>query len=54
MNCSIVTRTNGYVGSWYGYVGPLLTSVDAVPPMKIAGVVENSRHYIYSVGLKCF
>ena len=33
---------------------PLLTSVDVVPLMKTAGVVENSRHCIYSIGLKCF
>ena len=32
----------------------LLTSVDVVPLMKTAGVVENSGHCIYSIGLKCF
>ena len=32
----------------------LLTSVDVVPTMKTAGVVENSGHCIYSIGLKCF
>ena len=32
----------------------LLTSVDVVPLMKAAGVVENSGHCIYSIGLKCF
>ena len=30
------------------------TSVDVVPLMKTAGVVENSGHCIYSIGLKCF
>ena len=33
---------------------PLLTSVDVVPLMKTAGVVENSEHCIYSIGLKSF
>ena len=37
----------------YIYVN-LLTSVDVVPLMKSAGVVENSGHCIYSIGLKCF
>ena len=32
----------------------LLTSVDVVPLMKTAGVVENSGHCTYSIGLKCF
>ena len=32
---------------------PVLTSVDVVPLMKTAGVVENSGHCIYSIGLKC-
>ena len=32
----------------------LLTSVDVVPLMKTAGVVKNSGHCIYSIGLKCF
>ena len=32
----------------------LLTSVDVVPLMKTAGVVENSGHCTYSNGLKCF
>ena len=32
----------------------LLTSVDVVPLMKTARVVENSGHCIYSIGLKCF
>ena len=32
----------------------LLTSVDVVPIMKTAGVVENSGHCIYSIGLRCF
>ena len=36
------------------YNVPLLTSVDVVPLMKTAGVVENSGHCIYSIGLKCF
>ena len=27
---------------------------DVVPLMKTAGVVENSEHCIYSIGLKCF
>ena len=29
-------------------------SLDLVPLMKTAGVVENSGHCIYSIGLKCF
>ena len=33
---------------------PLLTSVDVVPLMKTTGVVKNSGHCIYSIGLKCF
>ena len=36
------------------YKVPLLTSVDVVPLMKTAGVVKNSGHCIYSIGLKCF
>ena len=36
------------------YNVPLLTSVDVVPLMKTAGVVKNSGHCIYSIGLKCF
>ena len=32
---------------------PLLSSVDVVPLVKTAGVVENSGHCIYSIGLKC-
>ena len=32
----------------------LLTSLDVVPLMKTAGVVDNSGHCIYSIGLKCF
>ena len=32
----------------------LLTSVDVLPLMKTAGVVENSGHCIYSIGLRCF
>ena len=36
------------------YNVPLLTSVDVMPLMKTAGVVENSEHCIYSIGLKCF
>ena len=32
----------------------LLTSVDVVPLMKTAGVIENSGHCIYSIGLKYF
>ena len=36
------------------YNVPLLTSVDVVPLMKTAGVVENSGQCIYSIGLKCF
>ena len=32
------------------YNVPLLTSVDVVPLMKTAGVVENSGHCIYSIG----
>ena len=31
----------------------LLTSVDVVPLMKTADVVENSGHCIYSIGLNC-
>ena len=31
----------------------LLTSVDVIPLMKTAGVVENSGHCIYSTGLMC-
>ena len=30
----------------------LLTSVDVVPLMKTTGVVENSGHCIYSIGLQ--
>ena len=30
------------------------STVDVVPLMKTAGVVENSGHCIYSTGLKCF
>ena len=30
------------------------TSTDVVPLMKTAGVVENSGHCTYSIGLKCF
>ena len=30
------------------------TSVDVVPLMKTAGVVENYGHCIYSIGSKCF
>ena len=33
---------------------PLLTLVDVVPLMKTAGVVRNSGHCIYSIGLKYF
>ena len=29
-------------------------NIDVVPLMKTAGVVENSGHCIYSIGLKCF
>ena len=36
------------------YNVPLLTSVNVVPLMKTAVVVENSEHCIYSIGLKCF
>ena len=32
----------------------LLTSVDVVPLMKTAGVVENFGHCTYSIELKCF
>ena len=32
----------------------LLTYVDVTPLMKTAGVIENSGHCIYSIGLKCF
>ena len=32
----------------------LLTSVDVVPLIKTAGVVENSGHCTYYIGLKCF
>ena len=32
----------------------LLTSVNVVPLMKTAGVVANSGHCIYSIGLRCF
>ena len=35
------------------YNVPLLTSVDVVPLMKTAGVVENSGHCIYFIGLRC-
>ena len=35
------------------YNAHLLTSVDVVPLMKTAGVVENSGHCMYSAGLKC-
>ena len=38
----------------YIYNVYLLTSVDVVPLMKTAGVVENSGHCTYSIGLKCF
>ena len=34
--------------------GMLRSYIDVVPLMKTAGVVENSRHCIYSIGLKCF
>ena len=30
------------------------TTSTVVPLMKTAGVVENSGHCIYSIGLKCF
>ena len=33
---------------------PLLTSVDVVPLMKTAGVIKNSGHCVYSIGLMCF
>ena len=33
---------------------PLLTSVDVVPLMKTAGVVENSGQYLYSIGVIVF
>ena len=36
------------------YNVPLLTSVDVVPLMKTAGVVEISGHCIYSIGSMCF
>ena len=36
------------------YIVYLLTSVDVVPLMTTAGVVENSGHCIHSIGLKCF
>ena len=36
-----------------GTTSSLLTSVDVVLLMKIAGVDENSGHCIYSIGLKC-
>ena len=32
----------------------LFASVDVVPQMKTAGVVENSWHYIHSIGSNCF
>ena len=32
---------------------PLLTSVNIVPLMMTAGVVRNSGHCMYSIGLKC-
>ena len=38
----------------YVYNVHLLTSVDVVPLVKTAVEVENSRHYVYSIGLKCF
>ena len=37
----------------YVYI-PLLTSIDVAPLMKTTGVVENSGHCIYCIGLKCF
>ena len=33
---------------------PLLTSVDLLPLMKTAGVVTNSGHCLYSIGLNFF
>ena len=36
------------------YNVPLLTSVDVVPLMKTAGVVENSGQYLYSIGVIVF
>ena len=38
----------------YLYNVPLLTLADVVPLMKTAGVVENSGHCMYSIGLRCF
>ena len=32
------------------YNAPSLTSVDVVPLMKTAGVVENSGHCVFSIG----
>ena len=46
------TSLNIYIYIYYNV--PLLTSVDVVPLMKTAGVVENSGHCIYSIGLTCF
>ena len=43
-----------YTYIYITYNVPLLTSVDVVPLMKTAGVVENSGHCIYSIGLMCF
>ena len=38
----------------YIYICGTTSTVDVVPLMKTAGVVENSGDCIYSIGLKCF
>ena len=38
----------------YIYIYIYIYIVDVVPLMKTAGVVENSGHCKYSMGLKCF
>ena len=55
----ISVTTTLYIRVLYTYIFSLynvhlLTAVDVVPLMKTAGVVENSGHCIYSIGLMCF
>ena len=38
----------------YIYIYIYDPAFDVVPLMKTAGVVKNSGHCIYSIGLKCF
>ena len=52
INWTINKKHNIYIYIYIYIV--LLLIVDVVPLMKTAGVVENSGHCTYSIGLKCF